>query len=42
MKFIGQSVARVDALAKVRGEAVFASDMVLENQAAGPPAACHC
>jgi CO/xanthine dehydrogenase Mo-binding subunit len=33
MKYIGQSVARVDALAKVKGEAVFASDMVMENQA---------
>ena len=33
MKYIGQSVKRVDALAKVKGEAVFASDMVLENQA---------
>jgi len=33
MKYVGQSVARVDARAKVRGEAVFASDMVMENQA---------
>jgi len=33
MKYVGQSVTRVDALAKVRGEAVFASDMVMENQA---------
>ncbi len=33
MKYIGQSVPRVDALAKVKGEAVFASDMVLPGQA---------
>ncbi|HTX79524.1 MAG TPA: xanthine dehydrogenase family protein molybdopterin-binding subunit [Longilinea sp.] len=33
MKYIGQSVPRVDALAKVRGEAVFASDMIRPNQA---------
>jgi CO/xanthine dehydrogenase Mo-binding subunit len=33
MKYIGQSVRRVDALAKVKGEAVFASDMVMPEQA---------
>src|SRR5512143_3625804 len=33
MKYIGQSVPRVDALAKVKGEAVFASDMVMPGQA---------
>ena len=33
MKFIGQSVPRIDAEAKVKGEAVFASDMVLPDQA---------
>ncbi len=33
MKYIGQSVPRIDALAKVKGEAVFASDMVLPGQA---------
>src|SRR5512139_1131013 len=33
MKYIGQSVPRVDALEKVRGEAVFASDMVMPGQA---------
>ncbi|HEX2980972.1 MAG TPA: xanthine dehydrogenase family protein molybdopterin-binding subunit, partial [Anaerolineaceae bacterium] len=33
MKYIGQSVPRVDAVAKVRGEAVYASDMVLPGQA---------
>ena len=33
MKYVGQSVARLDARAKVRGAAVFASDMVMENQA---------
>ncbi len=33
MKYIGQSVPRVDALAKVKGEAVFASDMVMPEQA---------
>jgi len=33
MKYIGQSVPRVDALAKVRGEAIFASDMVMPGQA---------
>jgi CO/xanthine dehydrogenase Mo-binding subunit len=32
MKYIGQSVPRVDALAKVKGEAVYASDMVLPGQ----------
>lgn len=32
MKYIGQSVPRVDALAKVKGEAVFASDMVRPDQ----------
>lgn len=33
MKYIGQSVPRVDAIAKVKGEAVFASDMVRPKQA---------
>lgn len=33
MKYIGQSVPRVDALAKVKGEAVFASDMTMPGQA---------
>ncbi|MBI9050344.1 MAG: molybdopterin-dependent oxidoreductase [Anaerolineaceae bacterium] len=33
MKYVGQSVPRIDALSKVRGEAVFASDMVLPDQA---------
>jgi CO/xanthine dehydrogenase Mo-binding subunit len=33
MKYIGQSVPRVDAIAKVKGEAVFASDMVMPGQA---------
>ena len=33
MKYIGQSVPRVDAAAKVKGEAVFASDMVMPGQA---------
>ena len=32
MKYIGQSVPRVDALAKVRGESVYASDMSRPNQ----------
>ena len=32
MKYIGQSVRRVDAMAKVKGEAVFASDMVMPGQ----------
>ncbi len=32
MKFIGRSVPRVDALAKVKGEAVFASDMSMPGQ----------
>jgi len=32
MKYIGQSVPRVDALAKVKGEAVYASDMTLPGQ----------
>lgn len=32
MKYIGQSVRRVDAMAKVKGEAVFASDMVKPGQ----------
>ena len=32
MKYIGKSVPRVDALAKVKGEAVFASDMNLPAQ----------
>ena len=33
MKYIGQSVPRIDAIAKVKGEAVFASDMVMPGQA---------
>src|SRR5512146_3319287 len=33
MNYIGQSVSRIDAPAKVRGEAVFASDMVMPGQA---------
>ncbi|MGE5224491.1 MAG: xanthine dehydrogenase family protein molybdopterin-binding subunit, partial [Omnitrophica WOR_2 bacterium] len=33
MKYIGQSVPRLDARAKVRGEAVFTSDMKLPGQA---------
>jgi len=33
MKYIGQSVPRVDAEAKVKGEAVFTSDMTLPGQA---------
>lgn len=33
MKYIGQSVPRVDAVAKAKGEAVFASDMVMPGQA---------
>ncbi len=33
MKYIGQSVARVDAMSKVKGEAVFASDMIRPGQA---------
>lgn len=33
MKYIGQSVPRVDAIAKVKGEAVYASDMVMPRQA---------
>jgi CO/xanthine dehydrogenase Mo-binding subunit len=33
MKYIGQSVPRVDALEKVKGEAIFASDMILPGQA---------
>ncbi|MGE5378502.1 MAG: xanthine dehydrogenase family protein molybdopterin-binding subunit, partial [Bacteroidota bacterium] len=33
MKYIGQSVRRVDAVSKVKGEAVFASDMVMPGQA---------
>ncbi len=32
MKYIGQSVPRVDAEAKVKGKAVFASDMVMPGQ----------
>jgi CO/xanthine dehydrogenase Mo-binding subunit len=32
MKYIGRSVPRVDALAKVKGEAIFASDMVMPRQ----------
>lgn len=33
MKYIGQSVPRIDSIAKVKGEAVFASDMVMPGQA---------
>src|SRR5574338_873593 len=33
MKYIGQSVPRVDAMAKVKGDAIFASDMVMPEQA---------
>ncbi|MCE1253910.1 MAG: xanthine dehydrogenase family protein molybdopterin-binding subunit [Anaerolineae bacterium] len=33
MKYIGTSVPRIDAEAKVRGEAVYASDMTLPDQA---------
>jgi CO/xanthine dehydrogenase Mo-binding subunit len=33
MSYIGQSVPRVDALTKVKGEAVYASDMTLPDQA---------
>lgn len=33
MKYIGQSVPRIDAIAKVKGEAVFASDMLMPRQA---------
>ncbi len=33
MKYIGQSIPRVDAFAKVKGEAVFASDMLMPGQA---------
>jgi CO/xanthine dehydrogenase Mo-binding subunit len=33
MKYIGQSVPRVDAVEKVKGAAVFASDMVMPGQA---------
>ncbi len=33
MKYIGQSVPRIDAKAKVKGEAVFASDMIMPGQA---------
>ncbi|HMD90178.1 MAG TPA: molybdopterin cofactor-binding domain-containing protein [Anaerolineaceae bacterium] len=33
MKYIGQSVPRVDAYAKVKGESVYASDMSRPNQA---------
>ena len=33
MKYIGRSVPRVDALAKVKGDAVFASDMGMPEQA---------
>ena len=32
MKYIGKSVQRIDAVAKVKGEAVFASDMVKPGQ----------
>jgi CO/xanthine dehydrogenase Mo-binding subunit len=32
MKYIGQSVRRVDAVEKVKGEAVFASDMIMPGQ----------
>lgn len=33
MNYIGQSVPRIDAEAKVKGEAIFASDMVMPGQA---------
>ncbi len=33
MNYVGKSVARVDALSKVKGEAVFASDMSMPGQA---------
>lgn len=33
MKYIGESVPRIDAAAKVKGQAVFASDMVMPGQA---------
>ncbi len=33
LNYIGQSVPRIDALAKVTGEAVYASDMVMPDQA---------
>jgi CO/xanthine dehydrogenase Mo-binding subunit len=33
MTYIGQSVPRIDAAAKVKGEAVFASDMIMPGQA---------
>ena len=33
MNYIGQSVPRVDAAAKVKGEAIFASDIVMPGQA---------
>lgn len=33
MKYIGQSVPRIDVIAKVKGEAVFASDMIMPDQA---------
>jgi CO/xanthine dehydrogenase Mo-binding subunit len=33
MNYIGKSVPRVDAAAKVKGEAVYASDMMMPNQA---------
>ena len=32
MKFIGQSVPRIDAVAKVKGQAIFASDMCMPGQ----------
>jgi CO/xanthine dehydrogenase Mo-binding subunit len=32
MNYIGKSVPRVDAIAKVKGEAVFASDMIMPDQ----------
>jgi CO/xanthine dehydrogenase Mo-binding subunit len=32
MKYIGQSVPRVDVCAKIKGEAIFASDMVMPGQ----------
>ena len=33
MKYIGQSVPRVDAIEKVKGKAIFASDMEMPGQA---------
>ena len=33
LNYIGKSVPRIDAAAKVKGEALFASDMVMPDQA---------